>query len=48
MILLWCVPGGEILAAGRGRADDGAPIVDRTGEEDVRNVHLWSRRLSRR
>lgn len=29
MILLWCVPGGEILAAGRGRTDDGAPIVGR-------------------
>ena len=29
MILFWCVPGGEILAAGRGRTDDGAPIVGR-------------------
>lgn len=48
MILFWCVPGGEILAAGRGRTDDGAPIVDRTSQEDVRNVHLRRRRLSRR
>ena len=29
MILFWCVPGGEIFAAGRGRTDDGAPIVAR-------------------